>query len=120
MANKFTVKIDSSSFMKVIDDISKKVDSINLDALMEMGDTLLNLSSKEVPHDTGALQATGVVERGSDEVIVGYHTPYAARLHEHPEYKFKKGRKGKFLEDPLKQNLTKWLQVYADQLGALI
>jgi hypothetical protein len=123
MADKFlTVKIDPSDFIKVIDNLMEKVDKISMKALAEMGDTLLNLSSKEVPHDTGALQATGVVDPNElkQTVTVGYHTPYAARLHEHPEYRFQKGRKGKFLEDPLKQNLSKWLNVYAKEIGALI
>lgn len=123
MADKFlTVKIDPSNFIEVIDNLMKSVDKISMKALAEMGDTLLNLSSKEVPHDTGALQATGVVDPDNTRqmVTVGYHTPYAARLHEHPEYKFQKGRKGKYLEDPLKHNLSKWLNVYAKEIGALI
>lgn len=123
MADKFfTVKIDPSDFIKMIEKIEEKVDKISMDALEEMGNTLLNLSSKEVPHDTGALQATGVVtpDQREQTVTVGYHTPYAARLHEHPEYRFQKGRKGKYLEDPLKHNLSRWLAVYAAQVGALL
>lgn len=123
MADKFfTVKIDPSDFIKMIEKIEEKVDKISMDALEEMGNTLLNLSSKEVPHDTGALQATGVVtpDQREQTVTVGYHTPYAARLHEHPEFRFQKGRKGKYLEDPLKHNLSRWLAVYAAQVGALL
>lgn len=84
-----------------------------------MGDTLLNLSNKEVPHDEGILASTGVVTPVGEDVEVGYHTAYAARLHEHPEYRFQKGRKGKYLEDPLKMNLPKWLEVYAKEMEAL-
>lgn len=123
MADKFlTIKIDPSDFLKVIESIEKKVDHISMKALGEMGDMLLNLSSREVPHDTGALQATGNVDPNEPKqmVTVGYHTPYAARLHEHPEYHFQKGRKAKYLEDPLKHNLSRWLAVYAAELGALI
>ena len=66
----------------------------------------MRLSQEEVPHDTGMLQTSGAVDDGFDknERIVGYHEPYAARLHEHPEYRFQKGRKGKYLEDPIKNN----------------
>lgn len=65
-------------------------------------------SEKEVPHDIGTLQGSGNVspaEIKGDEISaeVGYDTPYAARLHEHPEFNFQKGRKGKYLEDPLKR-----------------
>ena len=74
-----------------------------MDAALE----LMRLSQQQVPHDEGTLQNSGTVEMDSDwhrGVIVGYHTPYAAHLHEHPEYHFQKGRKGKYLEDPLMDN----------------
>lgn len=38
--------------------------------------------------------------------FISHNTPYAHRLHEHPEYKFQKGRKGKYLTDPLERNLV--------------
>lgn len=73
-------------------------------ALEDIAYEVLRLSQKEVPHDEGTLQNTGTVEEIFGEIVLGYHTPYAARLHEHPEYRFKKGRKGKYLEDPIKRN----------------
>ena len=76
---------------------------------------LLTLSSVEVPLEIGTLQASGTVERAAspDEgAAVVYDTPYAARLHEHPEYNFQGGRKGKYLEDPALAN--------RDELGAII
>lgn len=63
---------------------------------------ILRLSQFEVPHDVGMLQDSGVVDEKSRSV--GYNMVYAARLHEHPEYRFQKGRKGKYLEDPIKRN----------------
>jgi len=79
-----------------------------IQAVNDAGGNLLAESIKEVPHDIGTLQGTGNASEpkivGTDiEVEVGYNTPYAARLHEHPEYHFQKGRKGKYLEDPLKR-----------------
>lgn len=77
-------------------------------AVDDAAGNLLSESVKEVPHDIGTLQGTGnagEAELKGDEISaeVGYNTPYAARLHEHPEYHFQKGRKGKYLEDPLKR-----------------
>lgn len=72
--------------------------------LFAVGSEVMRLSQIEVPHDEGTLQNSGTVEVDGDNIIVGYHTPYAARLHEHPEYRFKKGRKGKYLEDPIHRN----------------
>lgn len=113
------IKIDTRGIDKVLSDIEKRTDKIEQKALMDMADELLRVSTAEVPHDEGILQASGTVQPDGKDVIVGYHTPYAARLHEHPEYKFQKGRKGKFLEDPLKHNLSKWLQVYYNGLEEL-
>lgn len=68
---------------------------------------LLALSAEQVPHDLGTLQGSGAVvparlpETGAQVV---YDTPYAARLHEHPEYRFQGGRKGKYVEDPAVEN----------------
>lgn len=73
--------------------------------MIDVAREILRLSSFEVPHDTGLLQASGDYDPVNDGVIVGYNKVYAARLHEHPEYRFKKGRKGKYLEDPIKHNL---------------
>lgn len=71
---------------------------------MEVGDEIMRLSQSEVPLDEGTLKDSGTVQRYQSDVVVGYHTAYAARLHEHPEYRFKNGRKGKYLEDPIRRN----------------
>ena len=115
----FKVTIDTKEFDKVLDDLEKKVDKFSKSALQEMGDELLRLSAFEVPHDIGVLQSTGVSKAQGEDWIVAYNTPYAARLHEHPEYRFQKGRKGKYLEDPLKHNLSKWLRLYNEELGRM-
>lgn len=76
-------------------------------ALDKVANEVLRLSAREVPHDLGLLQASGTSEQvGDEEVIVGYNKVYAARLHEHPEYRFQKGRKGKYLIDPIMHNLS--------------
>ena len=45
-----------------------------------------------------------------------YDTPYAARLHEHPEYNFQHGRKGKWLENTNKEKGPEIIEIVADQL----
>lgn len=93
-------------------------------ALLSVGYELLRLSQQQVPHDKGTLQNSGNVQPQSDDVLVGYHTPYAARLHEHPEYHFQRGRKGKYLTDPLNANrevFNKYLGKDLDiQLGRIL
>lgn len=64
---------------------------------------LLALSSARAPLEVGTLIGSGTVEPASspeEGAAVVYDTPYAARLHEHPEYNFQGGRQGKYVEDP--------------------
>lgn len=75
--------------------------------LLDAGLEIMRLSQMEVPHDEGTLQNSGTVEvLPNGDVVMGYHTPYAARLHEHPEYRFQKGRKGKYIFDPINRNMS--------------
>lgn len=68
---------------------------------------LLALSVERAPLDIGTLIGSGTVERATDPeegATVVFDTPYAARLHEHPEYNFQGGRQGKYVENPALQN----------------
>ncbi len=88
-------------------------------AISTIAEEVMRLSSFEVPHDTGMLQNSGHVEYvAKDDYIVGYNKTYAARLHEHPEYRFQKGRKGKYLEDPIKRNLHIFKRFVEAAIGA--
>lgn len=64
---------------------------------------LLALSLPRTPLNDGPLRGSGTVEpAGSPEdgAQVVFDTPYAARLHEHPEYQFQEpGTGGKWLEE---------------------
>ncbi|WP_341935340.1 hypothetical protein MRBLWO14_000987 [Microbacterium sp. LWO14-1.2] len=76
---------------------------------------LLALSAEEVPLDLSTLLGSGTVEPATspeEGAGVVYDTPYAARLHEHPEYNFQGGRKGKYVEDPALE--------HRDELGEII
>jgi len=64
-----------------------------------------------VPWDEGTLADTGTVERATDPeegAAIVFDTPYAARLHEHPEYHFSKdsnpNAQGKYLEGAVVEN----------------
>ncbi len=93
-----SVQVNLPKFEKAVD---KTSEASTLDTAYEV----LRLSQFEVPHDEGTLQNSGTVETlPNGDVIIGYHSKYAARLHEHPEYHFQKGRKGKYLSDPIMRN----------------
>lgn len=112
------IDIDDSDFQKTLDALTKQLDSIGRGALMDMADALLALARLEVPHDSGRLQLTGNAYWDGDSSAVAFDTDYASYVHEgiradgtHRIRNYQKGRKKKYLEDPLKMNLSKWLDV---------
>jgi len=105
--------------MSVLDNLRRISDVMGMSdpIVRDIADETLRLSSEEVPHDVGTLQLSGNTKRmGQAHYRVGYSTKYAARLHEHPEYNFQKGRKGKYLEDPIKNNLNRFQRFYRDEM----
>ena len=89
-----------------------------------VGERGLALSSQEVPFDNGDLSESGQVvnaEQIGDTTQIVYDRPQAARLHEHPEYNFSTdsnpGAKGKYLEDPMMQNLPELRAIIAKGAG---
>lgn len=98
--------IDDKSFRLQAKRLRGLIEQKAYTAVNNVADEVLRLSQFEVPHDKGLLQNSGHVEpSGELAAIVGYNKVYAARLHENPQFNFQKGRKGKYLEDPIKNNL---------------
>lgn len=115
-----SVTFDTTSFVKGTKHALNVVEKAALQGINDVASEVLRLGTFEVPHDKGILQGSGHVEPSSDsQVIVGYNTVYAARLHEHPEYRFQKGRKGKYLEDPIKNNLSVFRNYMAEAVRAV-
>ena len=104
-------------FVDLLKILNKRIDPAKQKAEKMVGDEILRLSNKEVPFDIGTLALSGRVDTFPDHVEVGYHTKYAHRLHEHPEYNFKNGRKGKYLEDPIKHNLKRLSDIVGYEMG---
>lgn len=86
-------------------------------ALWSGASELLTRANEKVPHDEGTLENSGDVDvdLAGLEAVVSYDTPYAARLHEHPEYNFQGGREGKWLENALKNNEDDIIRAIAKQ-----
>lgn len=100
-----TASVDAGNVLVNLKGLQQSIDGGVDKASMDIGMEILRLSQLEVPHDEGTLQNSGTVEEVNGDIVIGYHSQYAARLHEHPEYNFQKGRKGKYLEDPVRNNL---------------
>ena len=77
-----------------------------------------NKSQEQVPFDIGTLRDSWEVKplKGEIGFEMSYNTDYAYRIHEQPEYKFKNGRKAKYLEDPIEQNLGDWQGKFLSKL----
>ncbi len=112
------LKVSSLDFGQVLNNLGKLdagATKMADNALQMIAEEVMRLSQREVPHDVGTLQNSGTVKTvGPLDKIVGYHTRYAARLHEHPEFHFQKGRKGKYLEDPIKNNKSALLRFFGE------
>lgn len=99
-----SVGMDSKMVMANLPILSTKIGVASAFTVQDVAYEVLRLTQFEVPHDEGTLQNSGTVEPVGGDFVLGYHTPYAARLHEHPEYHFQKGRKGKYISDPIQRN----------------
>lgn len=96
--------------------LQKAIDGKNK-AIRNIASEVLRLSQFEVPHNIGTLQNSGFVQDDVDSAIVGYNTVYAARLHENPQFNFRNGRKGKYLEDPIKNNMHHFLSYFKSMIS---
>lgn len=114
------ITIDASDFNRRVPQLLQAIQSQTRKAVQDVAEEVLRLSQKEVPHDTGPLQNSGHVEmQADDSAIVGYNKVYAARLHENPQYNFQKGRKGKYLEDPIKTNMKIFINFFKESMSGM-
>lgn len=79
-------------------EVKSKVTAGGKRALTIVGHYLLEESIKTVPYRDGILEASGATSTDGKTVCVSFNTPYARRLHEHPEYNFRGKGRGKWLE----------------------
>lgn len=82
---------------------------------------LLALALPRTPLRDGLLRESGAVIPAADPqdgAAVTFDTPYAARLHEHPEYNFSEpGTGGKYVENPALENSREFGQIIATEAG---
>lgn len=115
-----TVTLDISEVEKKLGELAKQSEQIAKIAANDAATEILRISQIIVPHNIGTLQNSGHVETESDGyAILGYNTVYAARLHEHPEYRFRNGRQGKYLENPIKENTAEILLIIGERISSI-
>ncbi len=119
--------------------IDKKVQQIASKELCDAALDLWNKSVEQAPVDTGDLRgsasvtvnnrtiaankaSSGPINVNSDkiEAIVGYNEPYALKQHEHLEYRHPQGGNAKYLENPYKQNINKYIDGIANGIKSAL
>lgn len=80
------------------DRVNRKVEQVGADAIADAAEFLLEEANRSVPIEEGTLQRSGFADAEGLAATVSYDTPYAARLHENPQYSFQHGRRGKWLQ----------------------
>jgi hypothetical protein len=94
---------------------TEKIKAGNIQAVRKGAEFLLQKSKDHVPHDKGMLENSGSTDYETEgpSATTFYDTPYAVRLHEHPEFRFKGKGRGKWLQTAANENSAAILKVMA-------
>jgi len=115
MSFKMRVDLDRALIKKVTKDGSRKATWTALDYLA-------SVSKDQVPLDQGPLKNSCYVDVNEDgsEGTVSYDTPYAIVQHESTSFSHQRGRKAKYLEDPVydKTVQAQMLRLAQDAFGS--
>lgn len=126
MANKLTFTDGVSKNLKKLSS-----DKASDDWGQKASDQLLVLSRREVPFgikrterdNPGSLSQSGFSGKDREGYFVAYTEEYAAYQHEgmradgsHVVRRWNNGRKSKYLEDPLKENLSEWRKLAGSEI----
>lgn len=98
--------------------IGRQYENATDSILQDVLENLLEESKTECPFEEGILENSGytVYDSQKKEGNVIYDTPYAVRLHEHPEYNFKGKGKGKWLERALDRKREEYIRFIAREI----
>lgn len=96
MSAKVTIKLDKQLIKSITKSGSRRATWMALDHLA-------TVSKQQVPLDQGPLKNSCAVDVNDDgsQGTVSYDTPYAVVQHENTWYQHQRGRKAKYLEDPV-------------------
>ena len=111
---KVRVKIDKTLIQRQMQSGGKR-------GTFAMLDHIASVSKDQVPLDMGPLKNSCVVDVAEDGLsgTISYDTPYAVVQHENRYFRHQRGRKAKYLEDPINDKgvQREALAVLADAMG---
>jgi len=105
---------------KVFKDIPIEARVAARNQLIEITQDLKAKSQELAPVDLGDLQGSAFNEVIGLEGTVGYVEPYALRQHEEMGYVHPKSGQAKYLEQPYKENLDKYIDDIGDAIRRAI
>lgn len=102
-------------------DLNRKLNAIPNKAkggvTKELMDIIFDLqgeSQRRAPIDTGALRGSAFAEQNGLEGTVGFTEEYALYQHEGVEFNHPKGGEAKYLENPFKERINKYIKAIGD------
>jgi hypothetical protein len=97
------------------DEIAAELAAASFEGLQLAAEHLLQVSSQLAPHEEGDLARSGDVssDEATGTVAVSYDRPYAVRQHEDLTYRHDDGKKAKYLEDPLHEEIDTMIALAA-------
>lgn len=112
----------SSRFIDHSDLVLSRMSLAAARAIAKALEFILQQSKEIVPYKDGILEASGStdIDAAKAKGTVFYDTPYAVRLHEHPEYDFQGKGQGKYLESVIENNRSIVLQMFYSELKGAI
>lgn len=101
--------------------IAKTIRNASKRGMYAACDVIAKESKAQVPLDKGPLLQSCAIDVSEDgtEATISYDTPYAVKQHENLGYSHQRGRKAKYLEDPVNSTVVtdKALKAYANEAG---
>lgn len=100
-----------------LDDLKRRQRAAAKRALTRVAEDLLGRAQRLAPVEEGTLRASGDVDVDDlgDTVVatVSFNTIYAARQHEELDWRHPKGGQAKYLEQPLRENASRYERAIA-------
>lgn len=110
-----TVKVEGlEELNRKLNQIPKKAKDEVTKELMDIIFDLQGESQRRAPLDTGALRGSAFAEMNGLEGTVGFEEIYALYQHEGVDFNHPKGGEAKFLENPFKEKMKKYIKAIGD------
>lgn len=87
--------------------------------LYDAGEHVLGQANRTVPIEEGTLAGSGDVDADEDSATISYDTAYAIRQHEEVQYRHASGRRAKWLELTMQEEVNAVRNFLADRMRAV-